>query len=204
MKKVNQIIWLVLLVTVISCNSSTKKLNNNGIDNSLKSSNFKMSEITSTKDSVIPEKKPTSGQIYSAIETKLDLWAKIKFDSSTIVKHYENKNGKNEHEISCYFSKDHLISVENRIISETGEDISFMMFHFDDKNICFANYRKDNEKDTSRFYAYINNYVIEYDHKLKPFIVDSLKKKQIIQETRTSLESNMQRFPEFKYSFNWK
>lgn len=198
MKKLNKIIWLICLVFIASCNSGLNKTNNNQANESMKN------ETIFSKDSNIQVKQPTSGQLYSAVETKLDLWAKIKFDSSTIVKHYRNKIGENDHDISCYYSKDHLVSVENRITKKNGDDISFMMFHFDDNNNCFANYRKDNEKDTSRFYLYIDNCIIEYDYKLRPFIVDSLKKQQVIQETKSSLESNMQRFPEFKYTFNWK
>ena len=162
MNSINRNIWLFFLILIVSCNSGSMKTNNNQSAESVKNEYDKVAQNIIRKDSVVWDKKPTSGQIYSAIETKLDIWAKIKFDTSTIVKHYKNKIGKNEHDISCYFSKDRLISVENRIIGEKGEDISFMMFHFYDKNRCFANYRKDNEKDTSRFYAYINNYVIEY------------------------------------------
>ena len=192
------------MIPIMSCNSGSKKTNNNQSAESSKSDSNKVVQNILGKDSLGWDKKPTTGQLYSAVETKLNIWAKTKFDSSTIVKHYKNKIGNNERDISCYFSSDRLISVENRITGEKGEDISFMMFHFDAKNNCFANYRLDNEKDTSRFYIFINNYVIEYDYKLRPFIVDSLKKQKVIRETKASLESNMQLFPEFKYSFNWK
>lgn len=204
MKKSKLIILIVVFLFIISCNfDSNRSLDTKAVE-SLIVTDTKVESNSLNKGSWIQDEQPTTGQLYSIVETKLKDWSKIKFDSSTIVKHYSNKIGENDHEISCYFSKDHLISVENRITKKNGDDVSFMMFHFDDKNNCFANYRKDNEKDTARFYFHINNCIIEYDYKLRPFIVDSLKKQQVIQETKLSLETNMQRFPEFKYIFNWK
>jgi len=204
MKKVNQIIWLVYVVLFVSCNSGSKKTNNNQNIENLKNESGKVEQVILSKDSGILEKKPTSQQIYSEIETMLAITAKLKYDPSTLIKHYNHKLGNNLMEISCYFSENRLIRIENRIFNEKEENISFMNFDFDDKNNCISNAIKKDSENESRIYAYINNYVIEYDSKLMPIVLDSSKKQQIIQLTKVSLDSTMQHFPEFKYSFNWK
>lgn len=206
MKKVNQIIWLVLLVTVISCNSSTKKLNNNDPDNSLKSSNFKMSEITSTKDSVIPEKKPTYQDIYSGDWKRSEIIGNLKHDPSTNKKdyNYKLKNDGNEVRISYYSVKDRIIRIEKRTYDKTDNELSFSMFDFDENNLCISNTQWNNVEKMSYTYSMYWDSLIKYDVNCKQIELDASQKQQIIQSTKASLDSIMTHFPEFKYSFNWK
>lgn len=199
MKKLIQITWIACLIFIISCNSGTKKSNSN----QMTKPEINLEQAVLGKDSTIYEKKPTPQYLYSEIEKTLAVTAELKHDSSTLVKYYTHQLGNNKNVISCYYSRDRLIRIESRIFNKRDEVISFRMFDFDEKNNCFSNSKKDNN-EKSCIYAYIDNYIIEYNSKLTPFVVASAQKKQIIGSVKATLDSIMQHFPEFEYSFNWK
>lgn len=203
MKKFILIIWLICLAFIFTNNSEIKKSNINGKIEPFKNKGLKEVQFFLIRDSVYPEEKPTSQQLYSEIERMLSVTANLKHDEATLVKNLKLKLGDNKNEISCYYSKNRLIRIENRVFNNKNDVESFRMFDFDENNNCFSNSIKDKDEE-SRIYAFISNYMIEYDSKLVPIILDSCQKQQIIQSARASLDSIMKHFPEFKYSMNWK
>jgi hypothetical protein len=196
MKKVKSFLWMfVVAIFLCSCNSGSQK--NMAKQKDEPKSDNQMQIITKNNE-------PTKEQLYSIAETKLANYAKVKIDSSVSIKQLKVTIDDTVHDVSCYFSKNRLISVENRIINTDGKDKSFIMFHFEGDNRCFASYRKKNENDTPLFYIFENGAIIEHNYLSSRLLVDSLEKSKLIIETQKVLELNMQYFPEFKYTFNWK
>lgn len=198
MERIKTLLSLLLIITALcGCNSVSNRTKDTQ-KNEIAKENFS-NEAYVTKDN-----KPTTEDLYSVAETIIESQGKLRSDSSTMIKQIKDTIGGNSHEIYCYFTKDRLVSVENRFYNENGKPASFMMFGFDEKNSCFLVYRKESEKDKPLFYIFYNDSVMVHNNKFSKFLDDSLMRKKIILEAQKALELNMKRFPEFKYSFNWK
>lgn len=204
MKKVNQIIWLVYMVLFVSCNSGSKKANNNlasvPIDQNTKT------ELIISKDSIVPEKKPTYQEIYSEEWNRDEIKAKLKFDLSTKKKNFNFKtnNNVNEVRIELYHVNDRIVTVEKRIFDKGNDQLSYSIFDFDENNKCQSNTQRDYKEDRSYIYAMFWDSLVKYDVNCNKIELNSTQKQQVIQSAKASLDSIMQHFPEFKYSFNWK
>lgn len=204
MKKFNQIIWLVYMVLFISCNSGSKKANKNPAGDPI-GENTK-TELIFSKDSIVPESKPTHQEIYSEEWKRDEIKAKLKFDPSTKIKYFNFKINENENEvrIELYHVRDRIVTVEKRIFDKDNEQLSFSMFDFDENNKCLSNTQRDYKEDRSYIYAPYRDSLIKYDVYCNKIDINTSQKQQIIQSVKASLDSIMQHFPEFKYSFNWK
>lgn len=203
MKKSYFFCFFICLGYVINCYSVVNNFSTSWVEKPSINVNYKEEQIICSSHSVVLDKKPTSQQIYSDIEKRLAVSAELKHNPSTQVKHYKCTLGDKENEISCYYFKNRLIRIENRIFNHKAEIIWFRNFDFDENNNCFSNSSKD-ENEGSRIYAYILNCVIEYDSTLRPKVIDSSQKEKVIDSVRLSLDSSMRHFTEFKYSMNWK
>ena len=85
------------MVLFVSCNSGSKKANNNiasdPIDENTKT------ELINSKDSIVPESKPTHQEIYSEEWKRDEIKAKLKYDISTKKKNFNFKLNDNEDEV---------------------------------------------------------------------------------------------------------
>jgi hypothetical protein len=157
----------------------------------------------SNEASFVKEGKPVRDLFFEA-EKIIEAHAKLRNDSSTLIKLIKDSIGSNTHEIYCYYLRNRLISIENRIMDETGWDISFTMFYFDKNNSCYTIYKKENRHEKSLFYILDGNSIIVHNNQTSKLLDDSLTRSKIIQEAAAVLDSTMQLFPEFTYTFNWK
>ena len=148
-------------------------------------------------DSLIKE------QLYSVGEINRGVFAKLSSDSSTIEKLYTERLGKDSLCIKLYHQKARIIAVVYRIINSENEKIYNNAFYFDENNHCIANTIKDKDEITYDYLMYWGS-LVKCDGNYNRMNIDSFQKQQIIESTKASLDSIMQHFPEFKYSFNWK
>ena len=203
MNKLNHLGWCVGLILIFIYYIGEKN-GNSKIIKYLNSNDPKTNLNSIVVDSIIQKNKPTSQELYSEVEKLLGTSTHLKFDSLTRNKNYTVKIGDEISEILCYYTKFRLVRIENRVYNKKMNVLSFRIFDFDDKNCCITYSKKDVGEKGSRIYAVIYNQIIEYNSSLEPFILNTLQKQMVIQSAKSSLDSTMVHFPEFKYSLNWK
>jgi len=192
------------MVLFVSCNSGSKKANNNiasdPIDENTKT------ELINSKDSIVPESKPTHQEIYSEEWKRDEIKAKLKYDISTKKKNFNFKLNDNEDEvrIELYHVKDRIVTIEERIFDKDNDQLKLDVFDFTEDNDCTSSTHWNKKEQMSYIYSMYRDSLIKYDVNCKQIELDASQKQQIIQSTKASLDSIMQHFPEFKYSFNWK
>jgi hypothetical protein len=176
------------------------------VSENTKKSDIKMGQPVSGKDSAVSGKKPTYQDIYSEDEKRSEVIGNLKHDPSTNKKDYNYKLGEdgNETRISLYSVKDRLVTIEKRVYDKNNNELGYSMFDFNENNVCLSNTQRDYKESMSYTNAMYWNTLIRFDVHCKIIDIGSSQKQQIIQSAKASLDSIMQHFPEFKYSFNWK
>jgi hypothetical protein len=203
MKKIKLSIWLFMIVVAFCfCNNGSTKSKAIQKDKDKEIGIFIEESFAALGD------MPTSDQLYTLVENISERKAKLMMDSTTSIKEFSDTIGSRVNRIFCYFQKDRLIAVQNRIriidLENKSKEISCMLFAFDENNCCFENLRQDNKNDTPRYFTYYKNKIVVSGSMINPHFIDSTQKQEIINRAKASLDSTMQHFPEFKYSFNWK
>lgn len=114
-----------------------------------------------------------------------------------------NKNNYLRDSISLFVDGNKIFALEKRMLKGRevfGHDI----FIFGENNDCIGRSTHKKEWNNSFQDALYNDSVVRSDKNERIFLINHFEKQQIIQSAKASLDSIMQRFPEFKYSFNWK
>jgi len=194
MKNLTQIQRLVFLAVIIICNSGSKLPLNSKADQEL-----------SGNDSLIPFVKPSYQEIYSTDYKWTEMIGILKHDSSTKIEFYSlklNVQG-DEERVQLYHNSDRMIRIEKRIYDKSNNELSYDMFDFDKNNICLSFTEWGLKENMSLTYAMHWGSLIEYDVNCKLVELRPAQKKQIIHSVRISLDSIMQHFPGYIYSFKW-
>jgi hypothetical protein len=110
----------------------------------------------------------------------------------------------NEARITLYYISDRIVRIEKRIYDKDNNQLGYTMFDFNENNTCFSNTQRDYKEKMSYTNAMYWDSLIRFDVNCKIIDINASQKQQIIESTKASLDSIMQHFPEFKYSFNWK
>ncbi|MBA4411612.1 MAG: hypothetical protein C0397_19615 [Odoribacter sp.] len=204
MKKFNQFIWIICLVFIVSCNSGTKKSNSNQADKPVKvETEVNKSHLISRNDSLISKRKPTYQQLYSESEQRFEIIGNLKHNPSTGKKIYNYNLGRDSIKITLYHLNERIVTIEKRIYNNNNE-LGFRIFDFNEKNDCFSSSQWNSSEKMTYTNAMYWDTFISFDVHCNIIDMDFSEKKQIIQSTRASLDSIMQHFPEFRYSFNWE
>ena len=167
--------------------------------------NIKTEQIIS-KDSTVPEGKPTYQDLYSREWKRTEIIGKLKFGPSTKKDTFNFKLGNNEGDvkIELYHINDRIIRVEKRIFDKNNDNLRLVVFDFSNDNVCISKTEWRKEDQMSYVYSLYGDSLIKYDGNCNLMELNSSQKQKIIQLAKASLDSTMQNFPKFKYSFNWK
>jgi hypothetical protein len=142
--------------------------------------------------------------LYSEIENRRNLTLSQLEDSLTVIKYFNEKISENQRKIQFYYQKNRIIAIVSRMYNTKDEVIAYEVFYFKENNDCdWYTFRGINEEG-SKTYAFLKGLVVCSDASLTPIIMKESKKMKIIQLVKTSIDSTMLHFPEFKYSLNWK
>lgn len=188
---------------IISCISPENKPNknqeikfNNKVDKV--KTPFK-SESDSLNDSNIPSYQ----QMYTETEKIYGILGKLKFSPSTEKKTHNYLENNDSISITMYYLKTRIITVEKRIYRDKTED-EFLIYDFDENNNAITENRWKNSEKITYSNAILWDKLIRFNSKYEVFDLDEKQKQEIIRSTKASLDSIMQFFPEFKYTFNWE
>jgi hypothetical protein len=204
MKNLIQTTCYAFFCIIINCNTWIKELNESLAIEHLKRTDNKMEIRVSVKDSVVQGKRPTYQEIYSESEKRRKISAEMGADPSTIVKEYNENLDSCKRKLMIYYQQKRIISIVNRISNERNDILANEVFTFDENNNCISNAQRDYKEDRSYIYAMYWDSLIKFDVYCKLIDLTPSQKQQIIKSVKASLDSIMQHFPEFKYSFNWK
>ena len=142
--------------------------------------------------------------LYSEIENRRNITLSQLEDSLTIIKYFNEKISENQHKILFYYQKERIIAIISRMYNNKDEVIAYEVFYFKENNDCdWYTIRGINDEE-SKTYTFLEGLVVCSDASLTPIIIKESKKRQIIQLVKTSIDSTMRHFPEFKYSLNWE
>jgi len=150
------------------------------------------------------ERKPTSSEIYSEIENIRDLGLKQLSEAFTKTNKFNEKLGFNNIEITIYYQPKCILSIAYKVYNVNGKRVSYKIFDFDKSNSCRLFSIFENQELGEFTFAFWNGFLLSTDSKYNSKVIEGEDKQRIIQSTKLSLDSLMHRFPEFKYSLNWK
>lgn len=204
MKRLNRIAWLFYITLFVSCNSGSTKADKNAVSDSI--NDRTKTELIISKDSTLPESKPTHQEIYSEEWKRDETMAKLKFDPSTKIKNFNYKLNDNGYEvrIELYYINDRIVTVEKRIFDKDNDQLTLTAFDFVKDNECNSMTQWKKEDRMSYIYSMYGDSLIKYDVNGNKMSLNSLQKQKFIQSAKATLDSTMQHFQEFKYTFNWK
>lgn len=150
--------------------------------------------------------KDSLSAICAICNNKIDQNARRKYDKSTNHKRIALKIGNTSlnEEITLYYQNNQMIQVSKRLIGENNKVLKLVVFNFDEKINCFSRYQWNLEDKYSFYDTIYNGTVIRYDMNNKYLALDNSQKLKIIQSAKSTLDSLMQHFTEFKYSIKWK
>jgi hypothetical protein len=203
MKSIFKTICIFCLIIIIGCNRKPNRSNDQKVVNSKEdiqtikgiSSDDKLNNVGT---------KLTHDQLYSEGETRREVSTRLGAAPSTMKKLYSERLGNDSLSIKLSYQKNRIIAVVYRITNSRDENIAYSVFYFDENNICITNTKRNKGEHMSYDYAMYYGSLIKCDVNYNQIEIDSLQRQQIIQSAKSSLDSIMQHFPEFKYSFNWK
>jgi hypothetical protein len=141
--------------------------------------------------------------IYAVCTNKIDTYFLRKKGNNAQEKNIIHVNGLLRDSISLFVDGKKIFSLEKRTL-QNNQVLSHDIFIFGDNNDCIGRSTHKKEWNNSFQDAIYNDTIVRSDIKEKIILINRLEKQQIIQSAKASLDSMMQHFPEFKYSFNWK
>lgn len=134
---------------------------------------------------------------------KIESLEQKRFKKNVNEKNYITKNEFNDSvNITLYHSNNSIISIMYSIF-KNSKRIKMNSFVFDEGNNCISHNQWSTEIQYSFSDVIYNGSIIRYDCN-NNYIDITSEKTIIITATKTFLNSIMQHFPEFKYSFYWK
>lgn len=203
MKSVFKTICIFCFIIFLGCNSKPNKLNSTKVVSS-KNDVQTIKGISLNDNQKGVWEKLTHDQLYSEGETRREISTMLVADSLTMKKVYSERVGDDEGSITLYYQQNRIICLVYRTLNAKDEKIANLVFYFDEKNDCISNSKWNKKEPMTYTYDMYWGSLIKYDVNYNKIEMDSSQKQQIIQSAKSSLDSIMQHFPEFKYSFNWK
>lgn len=206
MKTISQLVCCGSLILLTSCNIGIGKSDKNKVAEHLENSNINNQRSVLIKDSISPQKVPTSQDIYSMDDQRSEIIGELRHNPLTKKTDYNFKLNDSgvEVNVTLYFIKKRIVSLEKRIYDINNTELAYSMFDFDENNDCLSNTKMVIKEKMSYTYAKYGNSVIKYDVNSNLIEITDNEKQQIIQSTKVSLDSIMQHFPDFNYTINWK
>lgn len=203
MKSIFKAICIFSLIIFVGCNNNRNQSNGAKVESSKNDVQTINGISHNDKPNSIREKL-THEKLYSEGETIRDTITKLETDSSTMKRFCTEKVGEDETKITIYYQPNRIISIVNRVNNTKNEMIANSVFYFDEKSNCISNSEWNKKEPMEYTNAMYWDSLIRFDVNYNKIELNSSQKQQIIQSTKASLDSIMQHFPEFKYSFNWK
>lgn len=206
MKKLILIVGVITLLPIISCNFESKRPINTKAVESLTINDTNVKKNNSHKDSVEIKSRPTYQDIYSEEWKRGEIIGKLKHDPSTKIKDYNyqlNDQG-NKVNIELYHIKDRIVLIEKRTFDKINDQLKLDVYDFSEDNSCNAYTIWTKKEMMSYIYTMHWDSLIMHDVNCNKIDLNSAQKQKIIQTVKVSLDSIMQHFPEFNYTFNWK
>ncbi|MEI6138935.1 MAG: hypothetical protein WCP85_06715 [Mariniphaga sp.] len=191
------------LINISLCYYSIAQTNDQQLTHLNEESKTKMG-VFYTDQVSIQERKPTTGEIYSEIETIRNLGLKQLSEANTLTKKFNEKLGDNDVKITLYYQPKSLLSIVYKVYDANGKRVSHQIFDFDKDNSCrlFSNY--ENRQIGELTYSFWKGFLLSTDSKYNSKVLEGGDKQKIIEFAKASLDSMMLHFSEFKYSLNWK
>ena len=135
---------------------------------------------------------------------KIEKLAARRFQNSTKEKSYRKNLGLNDSLIvTLYYQGKQAINIQSSTYSNNKE-VERIGFNFSEDNECISQFHWIPEKRYSFYDVLYNDTIIRFEMNNRFLPISPSQKQQVIQSAKASLDSIMQHFPEFKYSFNWE
>jgi len=194
---------IALTCCSVGSNSSKKSELKKIKENSFEQKQQKLSHADSLNQQKV---KPSQQDIYSISENMGEIVGKLKHNPLTQKSSFKNtiNDSGNEIRVDFFYQNDIIYRIESRIYDKNNTQISYCMFDFDKENNCISITQRDYGADMAFVYAFYWGYLIKYDADSNLIDLNDHQKKEIIQSSKTILDSIMQHFPKFNYTFNWK
>ena len=204
MKKLT-ILLLLSLILIIGCKSKPDNSNNQKVVSS-KDNIKKNEEIISDSKQKQDNDSIVELKLFLESEKRFKIAGNFKNDPNTkkAIFNYTQGSDSNEARITLYHIGDRIVRIEKRIYDLGNTQLSYSMFDFNVDNSCYSNTQRNKKDKMSYINAMYWDTINRFDTDYKPIKIDVTQKQQIIESTKAELDSIMQHFPEFKYSFNWK
>ena len=203
MRSILNTICILLLVIFIDQSILLAQINNSG----LYDSNYKIPNKNGIGTDDIAndrQEKPTPGKILAIIENIRDIGLQQISDSATLIKNYSEKIGNNRMEINFYFKQNQIMTIVYRIYNTEGKRIFHKVYYFDNNGSCNLYSLLENIKIGERTFVHWMGFLLVTDSYYDSKVVEGDEKRKIIETAKSSLDSIMQHFPDFRYSLNWK
>jgi len=152
----------------------------------------------------IRQEKPLPKDILAIIENIRDIGLQQISDTASLIKNYNEKIGNNRIEINLYFNQKQILTIVYRIYNTEGKRIFHRVYYFDHNGSCNLYSLLENIKIGERTFVYWTGFLLVTDSYYDSKVVEGDEKRKIIDTAKSSLDSIMMHFPEFKYSLDWK
>jgi hypothetical protein len=203
MKSIFKAICVFPLILFVGCNNNRNQSNGTKVVSSKEDTQI-IKGIGSNDKPDNVGKKLTHAQLYSEGEARREISTKLGADPSTMKKFCTERVNDDSLSIALYYQNNRIIVVVFRITNKKNEKIVNDVFYFDEKNNCISNSTWNKKELMEYTNAMYWDSLIRFDVNYNKIELNSSQKRQIIQSAKASLDSIMQHFPEFEYSFNWK
>ena len=205
MKSTIRIVAFFCVVILIGCKDKhIQSITNKPENINIEAQPIQLKKDSSEENSKTEVNKLTHDQLYAIGETRRDSSARLYSDPSTLKKVYSEVIDEDTSIMTLRYKQNRIISVVKRIINKYNVKLYNTVFCFRKDNECISvDYWNSVEKNTYTYDMFWGT-LIKYDGNYNKIDIDVSQKLQIIKSTKVSLDSIMQHFPEFKYSFNWK
>jgi hypothetical protein len=205
MKKNNYFIfaWTFFLICIFGCNSGTKKQINNQTYERKNETQYTKKQPLLKNDSFIQKEKPTYQQLYSESERRLEATGSLKHDLATKNKTYNYLQSNDSVKITLFYIGKRIVTVEKRIFKGNIEK-GFNIYDFDENNNMFSESKWNNVEKMTFTNAIYWGTLLRFDVRCNVVDLDLSQKQEIVKAAKASLDSIMQFFPEFKYTFDWE
>jgi hypothetical protein len=208
MKKLYAFSGLIFWIFLVSCNLNTKNTEDKQASTRLADDRTRDVQIKghNKTDSIKMVKDLTHQDIYS-VENK---WGEeigaLKHSSATLKKsfNYYIQEDLERVQIELYYIENRIITIEKRVFNKNQDQIKLYTYDFTKDNVCVSNTLWQSDEQMSYIYSMLWGELIKYDVNCNKIEIDSIQKKEAIESAKTSLDSIMQHFPGFTYTFNWK
>lgn len=203
MKPILKTISFICLFLVIACHGKkSQPVENKQVIS--KDSIESVSALSNKKFHTDSENNISQNELYQRGETIRDLITRHYGDTTTLCKIHTDTIGDQKREIILRYRQDQVFAVVDRVTAKNEEVKSNEFYYFDENNNCISHTVFDNNKRMEITDAMYGGTLIKFDVHYNQIKINDLQKQVIIQSAKASLDSLMDFYPEFRYSFNWK